>query len=206
MHKTSLAVLFIIAGSACLIGCHMGVETECTETCVGDVCTETCNEKVGVGADWNISVNSHPGHGGSPATGPIDTDGDGLPDQVEADYGTSPTLWDTDGDGLSDGDELDIGCDPTEWDTDGDGLDDGAEILVGTSPLAPDSDLDGFTDGDEVTWGSDPVDPDTDDDGDLDGDEIVCGSSPLDPNLTCSTGTGATVERDDERDEDDCET
>jgi len=37
----------------------------------------------------------------------VDTDGDGLPDDVERDvYGTDPFLADTDADGLEDGEEL----------------------------------------------------------------------------------------------------
>ena len=59
----------------------------------------------------------------------VDTDGDGLADNIEVEIGTSTTLKDTDGDGGSDNDELRIQCDPTnpnhkivkigEWDKTG---------------------------------------------------------------------------------------
>jgi len=42
----------------------------------------------------------------------IDTDKDGLPDQVETIYGTNPTKADTDGDGFSDYDEIKNGYNP----------------------------------------------------------------------------------------------
>ena len=60
----------------------------------------------------------------------VDTDGDGLWDEVEKDYyGTDPELADTDGDGLDDPDELYIhNTDPLNPDTDGDGHSDGDGI------------------------------------------------------------------------------
>jgi len=46
-----------------------------------------------------------------------DTDGDGLSDLLELEYGTNPYLADTDGDGYADGMEiLDLGTDPTVFD------------------------------------------------------------------------------------------
>lgn len=49
-------------------------------------------------------------------TGPIDTDGDGLYDDEEADLGTDPAMVDTDGDGVNDGQEVDDGTNPTyKW-------------------------------------------------------------------------------------------
>ena len=54
-----------------------------------------------------------------------DTDGDGVPDAVEATFGTSPTNVDTDGDGIRDNIELSAGAGPygpfTGPDSDGDG-------------------------------------------------------------------------------------
>lgn len=67
---------------------------------------------------------------------PIDSDGDGVPDDVEAVLGTDPNNADSDGDGVDDGDE----------DTDGDGLTDFQEIEAGTDPQNPDTDGDGLND------------------------------------------------------------
>jgi hypothetical protein len=41
-----------------------------------------------------------------------DTDADGLPDALEAHYGTDPSDPDSDGDGFLDGDEVDAGTNP----------------------------------------------------------------------------------------------
>lgn len=78
-----------------------------------------------------------------------DRDGDGLTEEIEALWGTSPTNPDTDGDGLCDGGltvvgvciagedrngngSLDAGeTDPTKLDTDGDGVPDGEEVTSG---------------------------------------------------------------------------
>ncbi len=89
---------------------------------------------------------------GADATGavpPIDTDGDGLTDELEFELGTDPNDEDTDNDGLSDGEE---------------------HHATGTDPLDPDTDDDGIADGYEVEGGADPNDAgdawvDLDDDG-----------------------------------------
>jgi len=60
----------------------------------------------------------------------MDTDGDGLTDDVEANVtDTKPYVADSDGDGIPDGQE----------DTDGDGFSDGDEIKAGTDPNDPNS-------------------------------------------------------------------
>lgn len=65
----------------------------------------------------------------------LDTDGDGLDDNVEKEKGTNMLAWDTDGDTLSDGDEvLTWKTDPLKTDTDGDTYDDAAEIKNGYNP------------------------------------------------------------------------
>ena len=68
--------------------------------------------------------------------GEPDSDGDGIPDSVELDIGTSPTDADSDDDGLKDGSEPDFADD-----SDGDGL---------INALDPDSDNDGIFDGTEA--------------------------------------------------------
>ncbi|WP_207205306.1 hypothetical protein, partial [Methanolobus psychrotolerans] len=57
----------------------------------------------------------------------VDSDGDGIDDLTENEYGTEPLNPDTDGDKLSDGEEFGIGTDPLLKDTDGDGYDDYVE-------------------------------------------------------------------------------
>lgn len=71
-----------------------------------------------------------------------DTDGDGLTDVFENQYGNSdhpldPTKQDSDGDGVSDADE----------DFDNDGLTNLEEQTAGTNPTNPDTDFDGIPDG-----------------------------------------------------------
>ena len=62
----------------------------------------------------------------------IDTDGDGLSDEAEAELGTDPAVSDTDGDGLDDGRETSGGSDPLRSDTDADGVDDAHEVATRT--------------------------------------------------------------------------
>lgn|GEM_PF-4794594 len=52
----------------------------------------------------------------------IDTDGDGLLDSQEKEFGTDPFSRDTDADGLTDNQEIKIGVDPLKRDTDNDGI------------------------------------------------------------------------------------
>ncbi|MFH2000293.1 MAG: choice-of-anchor Q domain-containing protein [Planctomycetota bacterium] len=81
----------------------------------------------------------------------LDTDNDGLNDDVELLLGTDPLNPDTDGDGLNDGIEVDMNNgaglpDPLNPDSDGDNLLDGAEVQAGTDPTHPDTDNDGLND------------------------------------------------------------
>ena len=114
----------------------------------------------------------------------VDTDGDGLTDDVEIGLGTDPNDPDTDGDLLDDGVEVNVhGTDPLDADTDDGGVSDGTEVLIdGTDPLDPSDDLlppvdtdgDGLVDDDEVAvYGTDPNNPDTDGDGLSDGEEVL---------------------------------
>jgi hypothetical protein len=75
---------------------------------------------------------------------PIDSDGDGLPDEFEVRYGTDP---------------LDPASPDVRQDVDGDGLDWLQEWAAGTDPLVADTDGDGMTDGQEVALGTDPLHP-----------------------------------------------
>jgi hypothetical protein len=79
----------------------------------------------------------------NPAPG-ADSDGDGLSDELETDvFGTSPFLVDSDGDTIPDGVEA-FGSNgyltaPALPDTDFDGIMDNVEIQQGTDPLDPNS-------------------------------------------------------------------
>lgn len=125
----------------------------------------------------------------------LDTDEDGLPDELEELIGSDKILSDTDGDGLDDYYEfLQLGTSLTEPDTDengisdaeedfdGDGLNNAQEYMYGTLPWESDTDQDGLSDGDEVlVYGTDPLKPDTDGDGLIDGDEPAMGFDPTKP-------------------------
>lgn len=68
----------------------------------------------------------------------VDTDGDGLTDQQESEYGTNPLLIDTDEDGLSDQEEIKVyQTNPLDPDSDGDTYKDGQEITSGYNPNGP---------------------------------------------------------------------
>ncbi|HON47343.1 MAG TPA: outer membrane beta-barrel protein [Kiritimatiellia bacterium] len=125
-------------------------------------------------ADAGVAYRFGGGAGGSEAgagaaalvaTGPKDSDGDGLTDEEEARLGTDPFNKDTDGDGLTDGDEVKVyKTDPLNPDTDFDGLTDGQEVLIyKTNPLDRDTDKGGVADGHEVIEdGTNPLDPSDD--------------------------------------------
>ena len=67
------------------------------------------------------------------------------------------TYADSDGDGLDNLQEQDFGSDPHNADSDGDGLSDALELEYGTNPLSADSDGDGLSDTDEIRLGRDPL-------------------------------------------------
>jgi hypothetical protein len=133
----------------------------------GDFLTD--GEEVGGGLDPNDPLGDNGTDG--------DPDGDTVSNFDEILNGTNPQNSDTDGDGLSDGvetnfgvytDSNDTGTDPTKADTDGDGLSDGVENpnlpfidinQPGTDPNFADTDFDFFPDGTEISLGSDPTDP-----------------------------------------------
>ena len=132
--------------------------------------------------------------GGKPAPPPVDTDGDGIADNVDAD---------DDNDGVADDDDA-FPLDPDESvDTDGDGIgdnadgdddDDGVADADDAFPLDPDESVD--TDGDGI---GDNADGDDDDDGVADGDDAF----PLDPDESVDTdgdGIGNNADGDDDDD------
>lgn len=126
-------------------------------------------------------------------TNNIDSNNDGIPDNIKILFGLDPDKADTDGDGLTDYTEIYIlSLDPSLVDTDGNGInddledndDDGLtnafEISFETNPIDKDTDDDGLSDGDEInTYLTNPLNPDSDDDGASDGVEIRIGSNPL---------------------------
>lgn len=81
---------------------------------------------------------------------PPDSDGDGLTDPEEEQYGTNPNKADTDGDKLNDRKEIQLGTEPSNPDTDGDGITDGKENVLNTDPTAPDTDGDGVADSTDI--------------------------------------------------------
>lgn len=97
----------------------------------------------------------------------LDTDRDGLSDDLEKYYYTDIDNIDTDGDGFSDWVELENDYSPHvgnlkrlhENDYDQDGLNDWLERWFHTDLGKPDTDGDGFSDYDEVLGGFDPTDP-----------------------------------------------
>jgi hypothetical protein len=176
----------------------------------GDTGSDRCVGGIGANALYSCELKDKDvlpgGTGPAPVGGLDDSDGDGVPDVVEARAGTDPFEADPDGDGLSDAAELMTGSDPFKADSDddgipdgaedsdGDGLTDAAEVAAGTKPLTGDSDGDGLSDLDEIAAGTNPVEPDTDGDGLTDRVELLIGS---DPSRTDSDADG-TPDADDE--------
>ncbi len=147
-----------------------------------------------------------------------DSDGDGLLDNEEVQYGTNPSLIDTDADGVSDllngvSDLLEVRgyswdpdsgmfvlnqesgfiSDPLKVDSDDDGISDGDEVRYYlTNPVLSDTDGDGLTDKEEVDVdvGTNPLNEDTDGDGFTDFDEVnaVPPTNPNDPNSRPAPG------------------
>ena len=121
--------------------------------------------------------------------GPVDIDGDGIPNSWESDNGLDPDnsddgAEDTDADGLTNLEEYQNNTDPQSWDSDGDYMPDGWEIDNALLPLEDDAfddaDLDGYCNFREYLSGSDPneinnippIFADIPYDGDVDGKDV----------------------------------
>jgi hypothetical protein len=125
----------------------------------------------------------------------LDTDGDCMPDLVEAIAGTDPNDMDSDDDGLMDGNcgSEDLNndgfvqpgeTDPSDADTDDDGIPDGTEAGL-TAPETADTDLAAgnfIPDADPLTT-TDPTNPDSDGDGVPDGVEDPNRNGAYEPEL-----------------------
>lgn len=123
----------------------------------------------------------------------VDTDGDGLYDELEIYLGTDIHEIDTDGDGLTDYQEvMELRTNPLITDTDNNGVSDyyedndedglvnGYEYIIGTSPIITDTDFDGINDFKEVNvYLTNPLEEDTDGDGGNDGWEVTNNYDPL---------------------------
>ncbi|MCC6559322.1 MAG: DUF11 domain-containing protein [Polyangiaceae bacterium] len=110
----------------------------------------------------------------------VDTDGDGIPDVIEAQIGTDPGDADSDDDGVIDGAEPSFDEDTDgdgdinalDPDSDGDGLFDGTELGLDCGGAATDPAAGNcIPDGDDGATVTDPLDPDTDHGGIPDGTE-----------------------------------
>ncbi len=90
-----------------------------------------------------------------------DFDLDNLYSKQENAIGTDPLNSDTDGDLIPDDVELQLGTNPTVFDapgdSDNDGLNDLLELQLGTDRFSSDTDLDGLPDGWEYNRGLDPT-------------------------------------------------
>lgn len=114
-----------------------------------------------------------------------DSDGDGMPDWYELQYGLNVSVNDAndsaDTDTLSNLQEFQLGSNPNLADTDGDGWNDDYEVNTsGTSATLADTDQDGIVDAAEGGYGTDPLNTDSDGDGTSDGGEVLAGTNPLD--------------------------
>ncbi len=91
----------------------------------------------------------------------LDSDADGLPDEIEVYAATSPANPDTDNDGMGDYHEFAYGLNPlvddSELDNDKDGLLNVFEVMQGYNPTIADTDFGGALDGWEYSFGFDPL-------------------------------------------------
>ncbi len=115
------------------VGSDCSTDADCSDNYACDLTTYTCNTYCDFGNAECTSGYACSKTGSTNDGCQLDTDGDALPDDREAVYGSDETDTDTDDDGLSDYDEVMGVSDPTVADSDGDGLNDGIEATVGLS-------------------------------------------------------------------------
>jgi hypothetical protein len=153
---------------------------------------DECGNSIALGPDGNVFVAGETGSVDFPLVNPIgdsygggdsdgfvfkmrdlsDSDGDGLPDWWEIQYGLDHTSGDSqldpDSDELSNLEEYQYGTNPVSNDTDSDGMSDGWEVFNLLDPLENDAtqdvDLDGLTNLEEYRFGTNPHSNDTDSD------------------------------------------
>ena len=122
----------------------------------------------------------------------LDSDGDGIQDDIEISSGTNPNDADTDDDGIIDGDEdpnqngvVDAGeTDPCNMDTDDDDIQDGTELGYTLGDIGPDTYTGIFQPDQYPQTTTDPLDDDSDNDGVLDGIEDTNHNGRVDPGET----------------------
>jgi hypothetical protein len=133
----------------------------------------------------------------------VDSDGDGLADNLECSSRLNPNSKDTNGDGVLDQEGAPLPLPDWLLDSDGDGLNDAVEktgwaitvsnssgtyiINVYSDPCLNDTDSDGLSDQQEYNLKTNPMVPDTDGDGITDSDEQQIGCNPV---LSDSDGDG----------------
>ena len=128
-----------------------------------------------------------------------DTDGDGIPDDIEVSRGMDPrnpvdAIEDFDRDDLTNVDEYRAGTDLRDPDSDDDDLKDGREVhIVRSNPLFADTDGDDIPDGIEVAHNTNPLNP-----GSYDLQRAVAVSTLLPPSFLLTTNpvfTGDTFQQ-----------
>jgi len=110
----------------------------------------------------------------------VDTDGDGLPADLEQELQTDPNDADSDDDGLSDGKEWALGSDPFLCDSDNDGLFDGLESGISTASADTDTSMDCFLSDADPTSQTSPILADSDGGGTIDSIEDRNGNGKVD--------------------------
>ncbi len=161
----------------------------------------TCNASPGLPSEEVCGDSVDQDCDGVLDNGCVDTDGDGLFDDVELAIGTNPNDADSDDDGVADGAEPSLAQDfdgdglinALDPDSDDDGLYDGTELGLNCANPATNVALGHcIADADGGATKTDPLDPDTDNGGVSDGGEDANHNGAIDAGETNPTeGNGA---------------